>query len=284
MNYGPELLLVAAVAGVGVLHTIVPDHWVPIALLARQRGWSKSGTARAPLQAGTRHVVSTLLIALAVWIAGVAFAEQFGHLVDTVASLALVAFGGWIGITAWRDLRSHGGHGHSHNHGIALGHPHDDSDSNAVHGPELQRINTKNGVLELSIFEAGVPPRFRLSGVTSRAVTIQTCRNTGVRQDFTMVQGQGATYWESVEEIPEPHEFEGSVSLDQGGYQEHYGTQFAEHDHGHLERGHGHGHTHSHDHDGASAPEDDPLYAPLRGNAAALMHHLHTHRHGRSEE
>jgi hypothetical protein len=36
MNYGPELLLVAAVATVGVLHTIVPDHWVPITLIARQ--------------------------------------------------------------------------------------------------------------------------------------------------------------------------------------------------------------------------------------------------------
>ena len=53
MNFGPELLLVAGVAGVGVLHTIVPDHWVPITLLARQRGWSKSETARASLQAGT---------------------------------------------------------------------------------------------------------------------------------------------------------------------------------------------------------------------------------------
>src|SRR5215472_14092135 len=27
MNYGPALLLVGAVATVGVLHTIVPDHW-----------------------------------------------------------------------------------------------------------------------------------------------------------------------------------------------------------------------------------------------------------------
>ena len=53
MNYGPALLLVAAVATVGVLHTIVPDHWVPITLIARQRGWSKSETARAALQAGT---------------------------------------------------------------------------------------------------------------------------------------------------------------------------------------------------------------------------------------
>src|ERR1700730_10046352 len=77
MNYGPELLLVAAVATVGVLHTIVPDHWVPIALIARQRGWSKSETARAALQAGIGHVLSTLLIALVVWLAGVAFAQRF---------------------------------------------------------------------------------------------------------------------------------------------------------------------------------------------------------------
>ena len=116
MNYGPELLLVAAVATVGVLHTIVPDHWVPITLIARQRGWSKSETARAALQAGTGHVLSTLLIALVVWLAGVAFAQRFGHIVDTVSSLALIAFGGWFAISAWRDLRTHGGHGHSHSH------------------------------------------------------------------------------------------------------------------------------------------------------------------------
>ena len=92
MNYGPELL-VGAVATVSVLHTMVPDHWVPIALIARQRGWSKSETARAALQAGIGHVLSTLLIALVVWLAGAAFAQRFGHIVDTVSSLALISFG-----------------------------------------------------------------------------------------------------------------------------------------------------------------------------------------------
>ena len=90
MNYGPELLLVGAVATVGVLHTMVPDHWVPITLIARQRGWSKSETALAALQAGIGHVLSTLLIALVVWLAGAAFAQRFGHIVDTVSSLALI--------------------------------------------------------------------------------------------------------------------------------------------------------------------------------------------------
>src|ERR1700730_10104607 len=100
MNYGPELLLVGAVATVGVLHTMVPDHWVPITLIARQRGWSKSETAWASLQAGTGHVLSTLLIAVVIWLAGVAVAERYGHIVDTVSSLALIAFGGWFAISA----------------------------------------------------------------------------------------------------------------------------------------------------------------------------------------
>lgn len=122
MNVGPELLLIGAVAAVGVLHTIVPDHWVPITLIARQRGWSKVETARASLQAGIGHVLSTLLIAVVVWLAGVAVATRFGHIVDTAASIALVAFGSWIAISAWRELRGNGhshGHGHSHAHDFA---------------------------------------------------------------------------------------------------------------------------------------------------------------------
>jgi ABC-type nickel/cobalt efflux system permease component RcnA len=118
MTYGPELLLVGAVAAVGVLHTMVPDHWVPITLIARERGWSTRDTALASLQAGIGHVLSTLAIALVVWLAGVAAAERFGHIVDATSSLALIAFGGWIALTAWRDARRHGGHRHSHSHGL----------------------------------------------------------------------------------------------------------------------------------------------------------------------
>jgi len=111
------LLLIAAVAAVGVLHTMVPDHWVPITLIARRDGWSNGETAQAALQAGTGHILSTLILALVVWCVGVAAAEQFGQIVDTAASLTLIAFGGWIAISAWLDLRqgrSHQGHSHAH--------------------------------------------------------------------------------------------------------------------------------------------------------------------------
>ena len=113
---GPELLLIGAVAAVGVLHTIVPDHWVPITLIARQRGWSIAETARASLMAGTGHVVSTLIIAAVVWLAGVAVATRFGQFVDTAASAALVLFGGWIAVSAWRELSHEHGHSHDHSH------------------------------------------------------------------------------------------------------------------------------------------------------------------------
>jgi putative Mn2+ efflux pump MntP len=120
MNGAPQILLVGAVAAVGVLHTLVPDHWVPIALIARERGWSRAETARAAVQAGTGHVVSTLLIALAVWVAGAVFADRFGHFVDLVSSLALIGLGGWIAISAWHEID----HGHVHTHGQRHTHGH----------------------------------------------------------------------------------------------------------------------------------------------------------------
>jgi hypothetical protein len=266
MNFGPELLLVGAVAAVGVLHTIVPDHWVPITLIARQRGWSKAETARASFQAGIGHVVSTLIIAIVVWLAGVAVAERFGHIVDTASSAALIAFGLWIAISAWRELHSHGGHGHSHDFPHLHGHDHGVVQG-AIHGPELQQIDTPEGVLELSIFEVGVPPRFRLSGVPAEKIMLQTRRDDGTRQDFLFANYE--SHWESVEEIPEPHQFEVSISIHHHGHAHRYETRFTEHDHAHGE----------HDHE--IGPADDPLYAPLRGETAVLTHHRHTHRHGR---
>lgn len=116
MSATSGLLLVGAVAAVGVLHTLVPDHWVPITLIARQRGWSRGQTARVSFRAGLGHVLSTLAIALVVWLAGVAVATRFGHWVDTGASIALIGFGAWIALSAWREMHRHGGQGHSHAH------------------------------------------------------------------------------------------------------------------------------------------------------------------------
>src|SRR6266851_909223 len=63
-------------------------------------------------------------------------------LIVNVASVLLLSGGG-----------GHHHHGHAHGHGG--GHAHDDD--------EAHRIETSHGALMLEIFEAGVPPRFRLA-------------------------------------------------------------------------------------------------------------------------
>ncbi|NNM92201.1 MAG: hypothetical protein HKL92_02565 [Candidatus Eremiobacteraeota bacterium] len=114
-----QALLILAVGVVGVLHTMVPDHWAPIALLARRRKWSQVQVGRAALLAGLGHTVSTLVIATIVWAGGMYVAQRFGHLLGILSSVALLVFGLWIAIAGWREMREHDrahAHGHAHEH------------------------------------------------------------------------------------------------------------------------------------------------------------------------
>ncbi len=135
-----RLTLIVAVGAVGVLHTLVPDHWVPIALVARHHGWTRAQTIRAALGAGGGHVLSTLAIGLLVWYAGVAFAARFGTELSAVSGVALIAFGLWIFVSALLEVsaekreRQAGGdplvhhrHVHAHPGGVVHAHlhPHD---------------------------------------------------------------------------------------------------------------------------------------------------------------
>ena len=113
MRIGPELLLVGAVIAVGVLHTLVPDHWLPIAVVARNSHWTRGQTARAASIAGLGHTLSTLAIGVVVWLAGVAVATRYGNLMSLFASIALIAFGLWIAVASLRELRA----GHHHHEG-----------------------------------------------------------------------------------------------------------------------------------------------------------------------
>jgi hypothetical protein len=138
------LLLLVAVGAVGILHTMVPDHWGPIALLARQYGWSSVRTARTAAVAGVGHTVSTLLIAAVVWLAGAILAQRFEHFVGIASSVALIGFGLWIAAGSLREIgerhhaHAHFAHTHAHRHAEGLEHSHwhehDEEDWHAVDG------------------------------------------------------------------------------------------------------------------------------------------------------
>ncbi len=242
MNFSAPFLLISAVTVVGVLHTIVPDHWVPIALIARQRKWSKTETISAAIKAGTGHVLSTLAIALVVWFAGVAVATHFGHLVDLASSVALIGFGLWIAIASWLETRG-GGHGHHHHHE----HTFMDTAAGEIHGPEFHQVRTDDGLFELSIYEQGMPPHFRLTGIPVDRVQLETIRDDGKKQSFKF-ENKGR-YLQSIDPIPEPHQFKVRITVSHAHHSHSYEVEFKEHEHSHEGHGHEeHSHGHSHDH------------------------------------
>jgi cation diffusion facilitator family transporter len=130
-------------------------------------------------------------------------------------------------VSAW--LLSGGHHGHDHGHGHWHGHEHPRD-----HGGDVRRIDLGAGVIELEIFENGVPPRFRLRPLDSlwvhaSHIAVEIIRPTGNRQAFTFADRGG--YLESIDEIPEPHEFVAKGRLKQGDQFKEFEESFEEHDH-----------------------------------------------------
>lgn len=117
-------------------------------------------------------------------------------------------------------------HDHGHHHG---------------HGEETHRIDTGHGIVDLEVFEDGVPPRFRVhfeghaTVPLGQTVSIETERPGGEQQAFILAS-KGA-YLESVDEIPEPHEFTARLSIAHGGHTHSFDVEFVEHGHDHS---HGH--------------------------------------------
>jgi len=120
-------------------------------------------------------------------------------------------------------------------------------------------------MFELSIFEAGAPPHFRLSGPSAERIWIETQREDGQRQRFDFVRH--GDFWESLDEIPEPHAFAVTIAIARGNHAQSYETTFIERQHDH--------HDHAHE-------AEDALYAPSSSGTAVLTKHAHAHRHGRS--
>jgi cation diffusion facilitator family transporter len=119
------------------------------------------------------------------------------------------------------------------------------------HGGPL--VDTGRGLVEISVFETGVPPRFRLYFATkegaaqappdSAAVRLETLRPRGERQAFSFVSD--GPFLESTGDIPEPHAFTVTITIGAVALPE---VRFTEHDHGHgPDDALGHSH-HAHEH------------------------------------
>lgn len=123
---GAAPALLAAAAGVGFGHAILPDHWVPLAVLGRTRRYPLSRIARLSSLAGVAHVLVSIVLGAVIIAIGLQFRSTIQHAQDTIIGCILIATG--IGFLVL-ELTGHGHHhdhdhdGHAH-HG-AHGHDHD---------------------------------------------------------------------------------------------------------------------------------------------------------------
>ncbi|SAI65481.1 Nickel/cobalt efflux system rcnA [Bordetella ansorpii] len=212
----------------GALHGLEPGHskTMMAAFIVAIRG-----TVGQAVLLGLTATLSHTLIVWAIGLGGMYLwqgvnAEELEPYFQFASGIVIVAIAAWMFWRTWREqhARRVPGHDHAHHHG---------------HDAETRQVDTGHGFVELSIYEEGVPPRWRLRTVRGQAwhaaeISVATERPDGARQVFSFVDRGG--FLESADEIPEPHEFMARLTLTHGHHGHDYDLSFVE--------GHGHDHMH----------------------------------------
>ena len=203
----------------GALHGLEPGHskTMMAAFIVAVRG-----TVSQAVLLGLSAAASHTAVVWAVALTGLYFGSRWNAAatepyLQVISAILIIAIALWM---VWRTW-SQGQEAHNH-------HDHD----------ETKYIDTGHGVVRLEVFETEVPPRFRLfADKSSHAwaadqVHIETERIDGTKQKFQFVQRVG--FVESVDEIPEPHEFMLRLRLGHDHHTHDYDVEFTEHGHHHA--------------------------------------------------
>ncbi|MGZ4222560.1 MAG: hypothetical protein ACXVH3_15790 [Solirubrobacteraceae bacterium] len=160
--------LIAAAAGVGFGHAILPDHWVPLAVVGRTRRYPLSKVARLSGLAGVAHVMVSLVLGAVIVIVGLQLRDRIESAQSTIIGLILIATG--VGFL----VLELSGHGHAHPHSHDHDHDHSDEDDHGhAHGhPEDAPGGRANSLLGVMVpFGAAASPDLTILPVFLAATT-----------------------------------------------------------------------------------------------------------------
>jgi hypothetical protein len=104
--------VIAAAAGVGFGHAILPDHWVPLAVLGRTQRYPLRRVARLSGMAGVAHVLVSLILGGAIIVVGLQFRSAVQDAQDVIVGVVLIGTGLAFALLEWAGR----GHGHAHTH------------------------------------------------------------------------------------------------------------------------------------------------------------------------
>jgi nickel/cobalt exporter len=159
---GPALL--AAAAGVGFGHAILPDHWVPLAVLGRTRRYPLSRIARLSVLAGVAHVLVSIVLGAIIIVIGLQFRSTIQHAQDTIIGCVLIATGLGFAVLELTGHGHHHEHEHDHEHDDDHDHEHDEG-----HEPSRRR---GHGVASVMVpFGAAASPDLTILPVFLAATT-----------------------------------------------------------------------------------------------------------------
>jgi len=131
----PALMLAAA--GVGFGHAVMPDHWMPLAVLSRTQRYSTRRTVRLSLAAGVTHVLVSLVLGAVLVVVGLQFRGTVSRHTDVVIGGVLLVTG--LVFVAMEMV----GRGHRHDHDD--NHHHDNHNySNDNHSNDNHSHNRHN--------------------------------------------------------------------------------------------------------------------------------------------
>lgn len=182
--------LFAAAAGVGFGHAVLPDHWVPLAVLGRARRYPLSKIARLSGLAGVAHVLLSIVLGAVIIAVGLQFRSSLSQAQDTIIGALLIATGLGFGVlqASGRGHRHDHDHQHDHEHQHDHGHAHElrdhhHQDDDHRHGPTHADPDGRSGIGRLAAimvpFGAAASPDLTILPVFLAATTVGAATAVG---------------------------------------------------------------------------------------------------------
>ena len=76
-----------------VIHSSIPNHWLPLVAISRSENWSRRETMFATAIAGFSHTISTIFIGVLVGLLGFNLLENYESVVRIIAPVVLITLG-----------------------------------------------------------------------------------------------------------------------------------------------------------------------------------------------
>ena len=227
LQHGNAWLFIPAAILLGALHGLEPGHskTMMAAFIVAIRGTIGQAVLLGLAAAISHSFIIWVLAAAALHYGDRMNAETVEPYLQLGSAVMILGLALWMFLCTRRELRDAAAHGQDHDHG------HDHAHS------ERFLLDLGHGKLELSVFETGVPPVFRLRALkgeslpAARDVTLETVRPNGARQTFQFAAKQD--FLESTTDIPEPHAFEAVVTVGHGSHTHAGRVEFREDGHHH---------------------------------------------------